>query len=95
MSDKHFIGLKLTEFEDNGIQRPISRVTLHLDDENILTAGDDTGFTLEADCPHATQAMVNTILANAKGYKYHMFTAEDGNLDPAAELGGGVTAARV
>ena len=92
MSDKFFVGLDLTSAEDNGIQRPISRVTLLLDDENSITAGDDTGMELLADCPHATQAMANAILAQVKGYQYQMFEAGDAALDPSAELGDGVTA---
>lgn len=92
MSDKFFVGLDLTSAEDNGIQRPISRVTLLLDDENSVTAGDDTGAELLADCPHATQAMADAILAQVKGYQYQMFEAGDAALDPSAELGDGVTA---
>lgn len=92
MSDKFFVGLDLTRAEDNGVQRPISRVTLLLDDENSITAGDDTGMELLADCPHATQAMANAILAQVKGYQYQMFEAGDAALDPSAELGDGVTA---
>lgn len=92
MSDKFFVGLDLTSAEDNGIQRPISRVTLLLDDENSITAGDDTGAELLADCPHATQAMADAILDQVKGYRYQMFAADDAALDPAAELGDGITA---
>lgn len=92
MFDKFFVGLDLTSVEDNGLQRPISRVTFLLDDKNSVTAGDDTGLELLADCPHATQEMANTILAQVKGYKYQMFSADDAALDPAAELGDGVTA---
>lgn len=92
MSDKFFVGLDLTSAEDNGVQRPISRVTLLLDDENSITAGDDTGMELLADCPHATQAMADAILAQVKGYQYQMFEAGDAALDPSAELGDGVTA---
>lgn len=92
MFDKFFVGLDLTSVEDNGLQRPISRVTFLLDDENSVTAGDDTGLELLADCPHATQEMANAILAQVKGYKYQMFSADDAALDPAAELGDGVTA---
>lgn len=95
MSDKHFVGLKLTGFEDNGKQRPISRVTLKRDDENAVTAGDDTGVELIADCPHATQAMCNDILRRVKGYSYQAYRADDTNLDPAAELGDGITASGV
>lgn len=92
MYDKFFVGLDLTSAEDNGLQRPISRVTLLLDDENVVTAGDDTGLELSASCPHATQEMVNAILAQVKGYQYRMLQADDANLDPAAELGDGITA---
>ncbi len=92
MSDKFFVGLDLTSAEDNGVKRPISRVTLLLDDENSVTAGDDTGTELLADCPHATQAMADAILAQVKGYRYQMLSADDAALDPSAELGDGVTA---
>ena len=92
MSDKFFVGLDLTSVENNGLQQPVSRVTFLLDDENSITAGDDTGTELLADCPHATQEMANAILAQVKGYRYQMFSAEDAALDPSAELGDGVTA---
>lgn len=92
MSDKFFVGLDLTGVEDNGLQRPVSRVTLLLDDENSVTAGDDTGLELKSDCPHGTQTMADTILAQVKGYQYRMFRADDAALDPSAELGDGVTA---
>lgn len=93
MSDKHFVGLKLTGFEDNGKNLPVSRVTLKRDDNNMVTAGDDTGAELVADCPHATQAMCDAVLEQVRGYQYHAFTADDAGIDPAAELGDGVTAA--
>lgn len=92
---KFFVGDDITSFEDNGRQLPISRVTLKVDDESVLTAGDDTGMELEADCPHATRAMVNAILAKVKGYRYQMFSAGDAGLDPSAELGDGITAGGV
>lgn len=91
MFDKHFVGLNLTGIEDNGTQRPVSRVTLRVDDSKVLTAGDDTGVELAADCPHATQAMVNSILANVRGLQYRMYNADNAALDPAAELGDGGT----
>ena len=92
MSDKFYVGLDLTAFENNGVQNPISRVTLRVDGEHVLTAGDDSGFELAADCPHATQEMVNSILARVKGFRYQMYNASDINIDPAAELGDGITA---
>lgn len=91
MSDKFFVGLDLTGFEDNGKRKPISRVTLLLDDNNAVTAGDDTGAEVSANCPHATQAMVDSLLASVKGYQYQAYSADEANIDPAAELGDGVT----
>lgn len=95
MFDKFYIGNDITGFEDNGITKPISRVTLMVDSENSYTAGDDTGMELTATCIHATQAMVDALLASFKGKTYQMYSADDANLDPAAELGDGVTVAGV
>lgn len=91
MSDKYYVGLDTTSFADNGKYKPVSRVTLLVDDENSLTAGDDTGMEITASCPHATQAMVNSLLAAMKGYRYQAYEAGAVNIDPAAELGDGVT----
>ena len=90
MSDKYFVGQDMTSFSDNGQYKPISRVTLLLDDEKSLTAGDDTGMEITASCPHATQAMVNALLQRMKGYRYQAYEAGAANIDPAAELGDGV-----
>lgn len=91
MSEKYFVGNDITSFSDNGKYKPISRVTLLVDDENSLTAGDDTGMELVASCPHATQSMVNSLLQTMKGYQYQAYEAGAANIDPAAELGDGVT----
>lgn len=91
MSEKFFVGLDITGFENTGKYKPISRVTLIVDDESVLTAGDDTGLEITASCPHATQDMVNTLLSQLQGYEYQSFTADAANLDPSAELGDGVT----
>ena len=90
MSDKYFVGQDMTSFSDNGQYKPISRVTLLLDDEKSLTSGDDTGMEITASCPHATQAMVNALLQKMKGYRYQAYEAGAANIDPAAELGDGV-----
>ena len=91
MSEKYFVGNDITSFSDNGKYKPISRVTLLVDDENSLTAGDDTGMEIVASCPHATQSMVNSLLQTMSGYQYQAYEAGAANIDPAAELGDGVT----
>lgn len=91
MSEKYYVGKDVTSFSDNGKYKPISRVTLLVDDENSLTAGDDTGMEVIASCPHATQPMVNALLQTMKGYQYQAYEAGAANIDPAAELGDGVT----
>ena len=91
MSEKYYVGGDITSFVDNGKYKPISRVKLLVDDENSLTAGDDTGMEVIASCPHATQPMVNALLQAMKGYRYQAYEAGAANIDPAAELGDGVT----
>ena len=91
MSEKYYVGGDITSFSDNGRYKPISRVTLLVDDENSLTAGDDTDMEIAASCPHATQSMVNALLQTMKGYQYQAYEAGAANIDPAAELGDGVT----
>jgi hypothetical protein len=91
LSDKYYVGGDIISFADNGKYKPISRVTLLVDDENSLTAGDDTGMEVIASCPHATQPMVNALLQTMKGYQYQAYEAGAANIDPAAELGDGVT----
>lgn len=91
MSEKYYVGKDVTSFSDKGKYKPISRVTLLVDDEKSLTAGDDTGMEVIASCPHATQPMVNALLQTMKGYRYQAYEAGAANIDPAAELGDGVT----
>ena len=89
---KHLVGLDLFSIRDNGKSKPVSRVTLLADDENAYTAGDDTGMELVADCAYATQEMVNALLSTFEGFVYQAFEADGANIDPAAELGDGITA---
>lgn len=91
MSDKHYIGLDVTSFENTGKHKPVSRVTLFVDEENYYTSGDDTGKEITASCPSATQEMADTLLAKFVGYEHQSFNAGSANIDPAAELGDGVT----
>lgn len=91
MYDKFYVGLKVTDFEKNGVHRPVSKITLKKDSSHSVSAGDSSGLELEADCPYATQAMADSILAAVKGKQYKMYRASNAQIDPAVELGDGVT----
>lgn len=86
MSD-HYIGLDLFDLENNGLRQPISRITLYRGDNAALTAGDDTGLEVVADCIYVTKEMVDALLSAARGYQYHAYSAQAARLNPAAELG--------
>ena len=85
--DPHAIGLDLTELEDNSLCQPVSRVILLADSENYYEAGNDSGLTIEADCPYATAEMAAAVLSAVQGYEYQQYTASAVRIDPAAELG--------
>lgn len=51
------------------------------------TAGDDTGLTIEGECPWGTQAIADSVLAKVNGWVYRPFTASEALLEPAVELG--------
>lgn len=86
------LGQNLGRFEPGLETLPYSRVDLLDSNGDLLhTAGDDTGRTLEAVHPDATQEMADSILASIQGFVYRPYEAQDALLDPAAELGDGVT----
>ena len=83
----HEIGMSVLDFSDDGKQKPISRVSLFIDNETYITAGNDDGLEISAYCPSATQDMVSNLLLNLTLYEHQKFSAMGANLDPAAELG--------
>ena len=72
-----------------------SKVIIHIDDESQVSAGDDTGRTLEIDNPFGTQQMANDILSRLQGYQYQPYTASGAMLDPAAEIGDGLSVGNI
>lgn len=76
--------------------QPYSKVVIIVgDDEDgnqlVYQAGNDSARTLEITNPYGTQAMANSILAKLSGYQYQPFQADGALLNPAAELGDGIT----
>lgn len=72
-----------------------SGVTIVVSDEMEYSAGSDTGRTLTLECPWGSQKMANDILAKIRGWQYQPYTASDAHLNPAAEIGDGVSVGSV
>ena len=88
---KVFVGPRVSDLDTNAKPARISRVNLMVDGEHMYTAGDDSGRTIEKTCPWGTQAMAESILDRLRSVDYQPFSGTDGLLDPAAELGDGIT----
>ena len=69
-----------------------SKVVIVVSDTVEYSAGSDLGRTMRLTCPWGTPQMAQDILNSVKGYQYQPYTAEGAIIDPAAELGDGVTA---
>ena len=70
------------------------RIFVGTDDDGnavIYEAGNTNGRTLEIKNQLGTQEMANNILADIQGYQYQPLSAESALLNPAAEMGDGVT----
>lgn len=89
---KVFVGSRVSRLDTGTPPERVSRVTLAVDGDNVYTAGDDTGRTVEKRLPWATQAMAESVLRRLQGVTYLPFSGEDALLDPAAEIGDGITA---
>lgn len=91
MSSITHVGKKTRSFDSSPQFDGYSKVVITVSEDVEYTAGTDTGRTLTLTCPWGTQAMAEDILATIRGFKYQPYTATDSLLDPAAELGDGVT----
>lgn len=81
------LGREVSDFSAPPSFAPFSRLTLWIDDETGFTSGDDSGRSIDADCPWATQEMCDAVLSIINGYQYVPYTATDALIDPAAEIG--------
>lgn len=69
-----------------------SKVVIIVSDEIEYSAGTDTGRTLTLNCPWGTQEIANNILQSIKGFQYQPMTAGNALVDPAVEIGDGISA---
>lgn len=68
-----------------------SGVEIIIDDETSVFAGSTNGRVLTINNPWGTQQMAQNILDKLRGFTYQPYTATGALLDPAAELGDGVS----
>lgn len=85
------IGSDAAQAEFSPVFDSYTRVTILVDEETEITAGNDIGRELIVNCPWGTESMAENILLMLSGYQYQPYSAKDALLDPAAEIGDAVT----
>jgi len=89
--EKVFVGQAVQQLNSSPDWGSYSKVILKTGDGEGYVAGNDSGLTLEADCPYATQAIANAVLASLQGGSYKPYEGSRAYITPAAELGDGMT----
>lgn len=90
MPDSVFIGRSAAGHTTTPAFASYTKVIINIDDDNYVEAGVGDN-ALELSCPWATAQMAADILESIKGYSYQPYDTDWAKLDPAAELGDGVT----
>lgn len=90
MSDSVFIGRSASGYTTTPELPKYTKVRVNVDDESFYEAGTGDNV-LELECPWGTQQMANDIFESIKDFVYRPYDTDWAKLDPAAELGDGVT----
>lgn len=96
-TDSTIVGKNARSMNVSPTFQPYAGVFIHTDEDDDSVgygAGDtsgNTGRVLELSNPWATQSTANNILAAIRGWQYQPYEAGGAELDPAAEIGDGVT----
>lgn len=69
-----------------------SKVIVNVTDDVRYISGTDVGRTLEITSPFGSQKVADDILSRIQGFQYQPFSASGAILDPAVELGDGISA---
>ena len=85
------LGRRVAKHDYADLFAAYSGVTLTIPDGQSYTAGDDSGRTIKAECPWASQQMADNLLAQVKGFRHQPYSAAGAIIDPAAEMGDTVT----
>ena len=95
MTDSIVVQRRVSELDISPLFDGYSKVIINIDDDTSVTAGDDTGRTLEMDNPFGSQELANQILEKIRGYQYQPYTASGVLLDTAAEVGDALSASDI
>lgn len=90
MSESVFIGRSAKGYTSTPELPKYTKVRINVDDDSCYEAGIGDNV-LELDCPWGSQQMANDILESIGEFVYRPYDTEWAKLDPAAELGDGVT----
>lgn len=90
MSESVFIGRSANGYTSTPELPKYTKVRINVDDDSCYEAGTGDNV-LELACPWGSQQMANDILESIGEFVYRPYDTEWAKLDPAAELGDGVT----
>lgn len=90
MSESVFIGRSAKGYTSTPELPKYTKVRINVDDDSCYEAGSGDNV-LELACPWGSQQMANDILESIGEFVYRPYDTEWAKLDPAAELGDGVT----
>lgn len=90
MSESVFIGRSAKGYTTTPELPKYTKVRINVDDDSFYESGSGDNV-LELDCPWGSQQMANDILGSIGEFVYRPYDTEWAKLDPAAELGDGVT----
>lgn len=91
MSDRVNIQKRVANLSKSPEFSNYSKIVIHVNDNTVVEAGDDSGRVLEFDNPFGTQALANQMLQKLRGFQYQPYEAKGAILDPAAEIGDAVS----
>ena len=83
----NFLDMPCEDAHSLGSRVSVSRVVLTLDDEHAFVAGDESGYTLTANCLCADQAAADRALARLQGVRYDPAEVTGAVFNPLLELG--------
>lgn len=94
MSGKTFVGNRASGLKESDKLQPYTKVTV-TDGTSSYSSGTDAGRELLVEVPVLPNGdgatLAGNILNSVKNYKYRPYEADSALLDPAAELGDGIT----